>query len=181
MKGKRKLANKEYASLTEQRLANIEASLKEIENYIHQSKSQMTQLDRVAQEVEEIKKKSKTRRRRFSLFSRGKKEQPSQPNTMAPLLGLLQNPAVQGMLAPNKSNAGKSAGLAGLDVNQMLSLMQSPMLQSFLKKSKNDSTKKIPGKTSANKSQSKTGGFNLSQAMTLLQDPAIQALLKNMK
>ncbi len=181
MKGKRKLGNKEYSSITEQRLAGIEASLKEIENYIHQTKSQMTQLDRVAQEVEEIKKKSKARRKRFSLFTRTKKEQPSQSNTMAPLLGLLQNPAIQGMLAQNKLNGGKSAGLAGLDVTQMLALLQSPMLQSLMKTQKNDSTKKIPGKAPASKKQSKTGGFNLSQAMSLLQDPAIQALFKNTK
>ena len=178
MKTTKRLKAKE----TEQRLSNIENSLREIESYLNTSKIQLNSLNQVVQGIEEIKQNTK-QRRRISLFPPKLAPNPPKPNVTQQVTELLQNPLILNMLintvskskpnSPSKSASGsksKSANLlTNVDWTSILTLLQSPALQSMLQ---------MPSTvTSPKKKQQNSNGINMSQVMKLIQDPALQSLL----
>lgn len=177
MKGTKRQTVKE----TEQRLLNIENSLREIQNYLNTSKIQLNSLNQVVQGIEEIKQN--TKQRRISLFPPKLAPKPPKPNVTQQVTELLQNPVILNMILGTmtstsqskskpltKLKADKSSNLLkNVDWTSLLSLLQNPALQSMFK---------LPNEvTRQKKNQQNSSGMNIGQVMKLIQDPAIQSLL----
>lgn len=134
MKGNKKIR----INHTQQRLSNIENSLKEIEGVLNTSKIQLNHLNQVVQGIEEIKQNTKQKQRRLSLFPPKPSPKPPKPNVTQQVSELLQNPMILNLLLdtftkPKSTSSKKSSTLlTQMNPASILSLLQNPAVQSLL-------------------------------------------------